>query len=68
MQWNGRAWTERRLPHRAHVLYKVDAANARDVWTVGVRRLDIPGTSSFWGSGTVSTAGLRLTAVIERTS
>lgn len=39
LRWNGRTWTERRLPHQAHLLYKVDAANARDVWTVGARRL-----------------------------
>ncbi|MGC4820882.1 hypothetical protein [Micromonospora sp. DT63] len=36
LQWNGQAWTERRLPHEAFVLYKVDAASAGDVWTVGI--------------------------------
>ena len=39
LRWNGRTWTERRLPHQAYLLYKVDAASARDVWTVGSRRL-----------------------------
>ncbi|MBF5033105.1 hypothetical protein IRY44_25455 [Micromonospora sp. ANENR4] len=39
LRWNGRTWTERRLPHQAYLLYKVDAAGARDVWTVGSRRL-----------------------------
>ncbi|MFY1655787.1 hypothetical protein [Micromonospora sp. WMMD1274] len=50
MQWNGRAWTEWRLPQQAHVLYKVDAASARDVWTVGVRRLGESYAGHFDGS------------------
>ncbi|WP_431874858.1 hypothetical protein [Micromonospora marina] len=49
LRWNGRTWTERRLPHQAHVLYKVDAANARDVWTVGSRRFGEPYAGHFDG-------------------
>ncbi|WP_433132711.1 hypothetical protein ACQPWW_13900 [Micromonospora sp. CA-240977] len=39
LQWNGQAWTERRLPHEAFLLYKADAASAADVWTVGIGKL-----------------------------
>ncbi|MBU8861501.1 hypothetical protein KSK32_30355 [Micromonospora sp. WMMB482] len=49
LRWNGRTWKERRLPHQAHVLYKVDAANARDVWTVGSRRFGEPYAGHFDG-------------------
>ncbi|MDG4801374.1 hypothetical protein [Micromonospora sp. WMMD980] len=39
LRWDGRTWTERRLPYRSHVLSKVAAAGAGDVWTAGLGKL-----------------------------
>ncbi|MEU7974299.1 hypothetical protein AB0B48_19925 [Micromonospora sp. NPDC049089] len=36
LRWNGRTWTERRLPHEAFLLYRAAAASEGDVWTVGL--------------------------------
>ncbi|MFB9237668.1 hypothetical protein ACFFWC_19265 [Plantactinospora siamensis] len=49
LQWNGRTWTERRLPHEAFVLSKVSAASAADVWTVGIRKGGEPYAGHFDG-------------------
>ncbi|MGC4892215.1 hypothetical protein [Micromonospora sp. DT31] len=54
LQWNGQTWAERRLPHQAQLLYKVDAANAGDVWTVGTRRFGEPYAGHFDGEAWTS--------------
>lgn len=49
LQWNGTTWTERRLPYQSHVLFKVAAASAGDVWTVGLGKLGQPYAGHFDG-------------------
>ncbi|MEV4139613.1 hypothetical protein AB0J72_46550 [Dactylosporangium sp. NPDC049742] len=49
LRWNGTAWTERRLPHKALALSRVSAASAADVWTVGLGESGRPYAGHFNG-------------------